>query len=79
MDLWCTYPPEAALVEIYMSGELSFTMHKIAELGTFKQLSLHSPTSQYGSMSRGLRYVNPELRDQMRETLEEIKDGSFAT
>jgi ketol-acid reductoisomerase len=72
------YPPEAALVEIYMSGELSFTMQKIADMGTFKQLSLHSPASQYGSMSRGLRYVNPELRDQMRETLAEIKDGSFA-
>lgn len=72
------YPPEAALVEIYMSGELSFTMKKIAEMGTFQQLSLHSPASQYGSMSRSLRYVNPNLRDQMKETLEEIKDGSFA-
>ena len=72
------YPPEAALIEIYMSGELSFTMQKIAEMGTIKQLSLHSPTSQYGSISRSLRYVNPELRDQMRETLKEIQDGSFA-
>jgi ketol-acid reductoisomerase len=72
------YPPEAILVEIYMSGELSFTMQKIAEMGTFKQLSLHSPASQYGSMSRGLRYVNPDLRQQMKDTLKEIQDGSFA-
>jgi ketol-acid reductoisomerase len=72
------YPPEAVLTEIYMSGELSFTMQKIAEMGTFRQLSLHSPTSQYGSMSRGLRYINPELREQMQETLREIQDGSFA-
>jgi ketol-acid reductoisomerase len=72
------YPPEAVLIEIYMSGELSFTMQKIAEMGTFRQLALHSPASQYGSMSRGLRYVNPELREQMRETLAEIQDGSFA-
>jgi ketol-acid reductoisomerase len=72
------YPPEAVLVEIYMSGELSFTMQKIADMGTFKQLALHSPASQYGSMSRGLRYINPELREQMKETLAEIQDGSFA-
>ncbi|MHA2378204.1 MAG: ketol-acid reductoisomerase [Candidatus Thorarchaeota archaeon] len=72
------YPPEAVLVEIYMSGELAYTMQKIAEMGTLKQLDLHSPTSQYGSMSRGIRYVNPELREQMRTSLSEIQDGSFA-
>jgi ketol-acid reductoisomerase len=72
------YPPEAVLIEIYMSGELAYTMEKIAEMGTLKQLELHSPTSQYGSMSRGIRYVNPELREQMRTSLREIQDGSFA-
>ncbi|MFX1332595.1 MAG: hypothetical protein ACFE9W_13615, partial [Promethearchaeota archaeon] len=39
---------------------------------------LHSPTSQYGSMSRGIRYANPELREQMQISLREIQDGSFA-
>jgi len=72
------YPPEAVLIEIYMSGELAYTMEKIAEMGPLKQLDLHSPTSQYGSMSRGIRYVNPELREQMRASLNEIQDGSFA-
>lgn len=72
------YPPEAALIEIYMSGELAYTIQKIAEMGAFRQLSLHSPTSQYGTMSRSLRYANPELREQMQETLREIQDGSFA-
>jgi ketol-acid reductoisomerase len=72
------YPPEAILIEIYMSGELAYTMEKIAEMGTLKQLDLHSPTSQYGSMSRGIRYANPELREQMQTSLKEIQDGSFA-
>ncbi|MHA2602465.1 MAG: ketol-acid reductoisomerase [Candidatus Thorarchaeota archaeon SMTZ1-83] len=72
------YPPEAVLIEIYMSGELAYTMAKIAEMGTLKQLDLHSPTSQYGSMSRGIRYANPELREQMQLSLREIQDGSFA-
>ena len=72
------YPPEAVLVELYMSGELAYTMEKIAKMGTLKQLELHSPTSQYGSMSRGIRYANPELREQMQKSLQEIQDGSFA-
>ncbi|MHA2003774.1 MAG: ketol-acid reductoisomerase [Candidatus Thorarchaeota archaeon] len=72
------YPPEAVLVEIYMSGELAYTIEKIAKMGTLKQLELHSPTSQYGSMSRGIRYANPELREQMQKSLGEIQDGSFA-
>ncbi|MFX1263442.1 MAG: ketol-acid reductoisomerase [Promethearchaeota archaeon] len=72
------YPPEAVLVELYMSGELAYTMEKIAKMGTLKQLELHSPTSQYGSMSRGIRYANPELREQMQISLREIQDGSFA-
>ncbi|MFW9888088.1 MAG: ketol-acid reductoisomerase [Candidatus Thorarchaeota archaeon] len=72
------YPPEAVLVELYMSGELAYTMEMIAKMGTLKQLDLHSPTSQYGSMSRGIRYANPELREQMQKSLGEIQDGSFA-
>ncbi len=72
------YPPEAVLIELYMSGELAYTMGKIGEMGTLKQLELHSPTSQYGSMSRGIRYANPELREQMQSSLSEIQDGSFA-
>jgi ketol-acid reductoisomerase len=72
------YPPEAALIEIYMSGEFSYSMKKMAELGLTEQLTLHSTCSQYGSMSRGLRYVFPQIREKMEETLQEIQDGSFA-
>jgi ketol-acid reductoisomerase len=72
------YPPEAVLIELYMSGELSYSMEMIAKMGTLKQLELHSPTSQYGSMSRGMRYANPELREAMVKSLGEIQDGSFA-
>ncbi len=41
-----------------MSGELSYTMGKIAEFGLIEQAQLHSRTSQYGSISRGLRRDN---------------------
>ena len=72
------YPPEAVLLELYMSGELAYTLGKMAELGIIEQTALHSRTSQYGSMSRGLRYVLPELRKKMETGLGEIRSGAFA-
>lgn len=72
------YPPAAVLLELYMSGELSYTLGKIAELGMVEQSQLHSRTSQYGSMSRGMRFQLPGLRDRMQVGLEEIRSGQFA-
>ncbi|MEW5873139.1 MAG: ketol-acid reductoisomerase [Chloroflexota bacterium] len=72
------YPPEAVLLELYMSGEFSYTLAKIAELGMIEQTRLHSRTSQYGSISRGLRFMLPELRQRMAQGLEEIRSGEFA-
>ena len=72
------YPPEAVLLELYMSGELSYTLGKIAEMGLVDQAVLHSRTSQYGSMSRGMRFMLPELRSKMEEGLDEIRSGKFA-
>ncbi len=72
------YPPEAVLLELYMSGEFAYTLEKIAELGMVEQTTLHSTTSQYGSMSRGIRFQLPELREKLREGLREIRSGAFA-
>ena len=72
------YPPEAVLLELYMSGEFAYTLGKIAELGLVGQSALHSRTSQYGSMSRGVRFMLPELRLKMMEGLDEIRSGHFA-
>jgi ketol-acid reductoisomerase len=72
------YPPEAVLLELYMSGEFAYTLGKIADLGLVGQSVLHSRTSQYGSMSRGVRFTLPELRLKMMEGLEEIRSGLFA-
>ena len=80
VDLLLTegYPPEAVLLELYMSGEFAYTLEKIAELGMVEQATLHSTTSQYGSMSRGIRFQLPELREKLREGLREIRSGAFA-
>lgn len=72
------YPPEAVLLELYMSGEFSYTLAKIAEMGMIEQTQLHSRTSQYGSISRGLRFMLPEIRQRMQSGLQEICSGEFA-
>src|SRR5262249_60530263 len=54
------YPPEAVLMELYLSGELAYSLLKMREMGTLRQHQLHSHTSQYGTISRSLRYFDLE-------------------
>jgi ketol-acid reductoisomerase len=74
------YPPEAVLMELYLSGELAYSFMKIRELGMLRQHELHSHTSQYGTISRSLRYfdLDPLLKEKMQQSLEEIRSGAFA-
>jgi ketol-acid reductoisomerase len=74
------YPPEAVLMELYLSGEMAYSFLKIRELGMLKQHELHSHTSQYGTITRSARYadLDPLLQQKMRESLEEIRSGAFA-
>ncbi len=71
------YPPEAVLVELYMSGEMSYTFEKMANIGLIKQVDFHSQTSQYGSMSRGIRFRKLPLREKFDKILKELEDGDF--
>ncbi len=71
------YPPEAVLVELYMSNEMSYTYKKMAEIGLIKQVDFHSQTSQYGAMSRGIRFRNIPLKPIMKKVLVDIQNGSF--
>jgi ketol-acid reductoisomerase len=74
------YPPEAVLMELYLSGELAYSFLKMREMGAMRQHELHSHTSQYGTISRSPRYfdLDPLLKAKMRESLEEIRSGAFA-
>ncbi len=71
------YPPEAVLIEMYMSNEMSYTYKKMADVGLIKQVDFHSQTSQYGAMSRGIRFRKLPLKDKMQQILREIQDGDF--
>ncbi len=72
------YPPEAVLVELYMSGEMSYTFQKMADIGLIKQVNFHSQTSQYGSMSRGIKFRKIPLREKYDQILKELENGDFA-
>jgi ketol-acid reductoisomerase len=72
------YPVEAAMVELILSGEFAYSMQKIVEMGFFQQMELHSHTSQYGSMTRSMRFMNPQIAQTMKDVLEEIRSGAFA-
>ena len=75
------YPVEAVLVELILSGEFAYSMQKIVELGFFQQMELHSHTSQYGSLTRSMRFMelmSARVAEAMKHVLEEIRTGSFS-
>jgi ketol-acid reductoisomerase len=72
------YPPEAVLLELYMSGELAYTLKRFVDTGIIEQMDFHSRTSQYGSMTRGWRFADIDHKSRMRDALEEIRSGTFA-
>lgn len=72
------YPKEAVLLELYMSGEFGYIMKEMARTGLIPQLDYHSQTSQYGAMSRGIKFLGLNLGRPMRKILKNIVNGSFA-
>ncbi len=54
------------IVDLFYSGGLSYMNYSV------------SNTAEYGGHTRGPRVVNETSRQAMRETLEEIQNGSFA-
>ena len=71
-------PPEAMVLELYLSGEMAETMQAMADLGFVDQARLHSLTSQYGGMTRSMRLDREPLRKHLQQALDEIRSGAFA-
>ncbi|WP_456442241.1 ketol-acid reductoisomerase [Caldithrix abyssi] len=70
------YPPELAyfeclhemklIVDLYYEGGLSFMNYSVSD------------TAEYGGMTRGKRVITEQTKQNMREILKEVQDGSFA-
>ena len=71
-------PLEAVLTELTLSGEIERNYRMLREEGFVAQLDHHSPTSQYGQLSRRGRFVDIDLLSTMRELCDEITSGRFA-
>ncbi len=72
------HPVEAALTELYLSKEPMIMMEKMADMGLFKQLPLHSRTSQYGQISRFKQVDSSYIRQFLEEQYNKIENGEFA-
>lgn len=69
---------EVALLELYASGELGEIGHAMASVGFWKQLKLHSHTSQFGQLTHGAQFVGADAEALMRNAIKEIRDGTFS-
>jgi ketol-acid reductoisomerase len=72
------YQPEAVLMELWASKEAAEVLEQMAEVGIFQQMSFHSPTSQYGTLTHMQSCLAADLEHRMQAALDEIKDGTFA-
>ncbi|MFA5883966.1 MAG: NAD(P)-binding domain-containing protein [Acidimicrobiia bacterium] len=71
-------PMEAIIVELSLSGETERTMRLIRESGYAHQFEFHSPTSQYGQVSRRGAYDEVEFGETMRRLVDDVASGAFA-
>jgi ketol-acid reductoisomerase len=71
-------PIEAVITELVLSGEVERTYRLLREVGYAVQSEFHSPTSQYGQLSRRGRYDHLDFGSVMRELTDDIASGRFA-
>ena len=71
-------PLEAIITELMLSGEVERSYTLVRKLGFVGQLGFHSPTSQYGQLSRRGTYDDFDLHGRMAQLLDDITSGRFA-
>jgi len=71
-------PLEAIMTELVLSGEVERTYRLLREVGYAVQSEFHSPTSQYGQLSRRGRYDHLDFLSVMRALVDDIESGRFA-
>ncbi|MFN8036141.1 MAG: ketol-acid reductoisomerase [Acidimicrobiia bacterium] len=71
-------PLEAIVTELVLSGEVERTYGLLRREGFAAQLEYHSPTSQYGQLSRRDAYAGVDVLTTMRALVDTIASGRFA-
>jgi len=70
------YQPEVAYFECM--HELKLIVDLLHEGGLKKMHQFVSDTAKYGDLTRGPRIIDSHVRDNMRQVLKEVQDGTFA-
>lgn len=71
-------PFEAIMCELVLSGEVERTYGRLREEGFAGQMEHHSPTSQYGQLSRRGEFDALDMTSEMRRLTDDITSGRFA-
>jgi len=71
-------PLEAVMTELVLSGEVERSYRLLREVGYTGQFGFHSPTSQYGQLSRRGAYEHLDVATTMRRITDDIASGRFA-
>ena len=71
-------PTEAIVTELVLSGEVERTYRLMREVGYAIQSEFHSPTSQYGQLTRKGSYDHLDFLPTMRALADDIESGRFA-
>jgi ketol-acid reductoisomerase len=71
-------PLEAIITELVLSGEVERTYRLLREQGFARQMEYHSPTSQYGQLSRRGSFDHLDVLSRMRGLVGDIASGRFA-
>jgi ketol-acid reductoisomerase len=71
-------PLEAIVAELSLSGEFERTSRLVRLVGNAVQFDYHSPTSQYGQLSRRAEFDHLDVHSTMARLVDDIADGRFA-
>jgi ketol-acid reductoisomerase len=71
-------PPEAMVLELYMSGEMETVWRAFREKGFYRASDSHGPTALYGGFMRTMQLMMSDIGTRFGETLEEIQSSEFA-
>src|SRR4029077_779225 len=71
-------PTEAIVTELVLSGEVERTYRLMREVGYAIQSEFHSPTSQYGQLTRRGSYDHLDFLPTMQALADDIESGRFA-
>jgi ketol-acid reductoisomerase len=71
-------PPEAMVMEMYMSQEMEMVFQSFRKQGFFRASDTHGPTALYGGFIKTMQYMMSDLGDSFRQTMADIQSGQFA-